>query len=279
MSPTVNKYYNNLLMSNFDENKKLYETPQKNFNIHNDFYWNDPNLFNKDHILYESPLFPRNLSKKSYKLIVYFFLKDSSNFKRIDYNYDSEKIANRNLTFNCLDNNFGSTKTDLISGSIVTHNPISNNFQLQSINIKIDNVIKNNENVNKNKTNGFLTGGNYSKMTESTNNLPKNNNLLIYSDENYTNNQGIDKTKKEKIICVNYKESFSPEIKENNNDLIFNNNKEKDEVFSFESKNEKIRKNKFNLLIEKVPVSKADDDDTKCKEFKSIDKKLDQMKR
>ena len=64
MSPTVNKYYNNLLLSNFDENKnKFYETPQKYSNFHADMKWYDSNTLNRENNLYnESPLFPRNLS-------------------------------------------------------------------------------------------------------------------------------------------------------------------------------------------------------------------------
>lgn len=60
MSPQINKYFNNLLLSNFDENKnKYFETPQKYSNFNTDTNWFDTNAFNKDN----SPLFPRNSSK------------------------------------------------------------------------------------------------------------------------------------------------------------------------------------------------------------------------
>jgi hypothetical protein len=59
MSPQINKYFNNLLLSNFDENKnKYFETPQKYSNFNTDMNWYDPNAY-KD----ESPLFRRNSSK------------------------------------------------------------------------------------------------------------------------------------------------------------------------------------------------------------------------
>jgi hypothetical protein len=59
MSPTIDKYYNNLLLSNFDENKnKLFETPQKYSNFPTDMNWCDNNAFNLD----TSPLYIRSTS-------------------------------------------------------------------------------------------------------------------------------------------------------------------------------------------------------------------------
>lgn len=72
MSPTVNRYQNNILLSNLDENKnKFFETPQKYSNFYNDMNWNDTNIFQKDNM---SPLLPRNPSKIYYILAYFIFI-------------------------------------------------------------------------------------------------------------------------------------------------------------------------------------------------------------
>ena len=61
MSPTINNYNNQLLLSNMDENKnKLCESPTKFNHLNNDLIWYENHQM-RDSMLPNSPLFPRNL--------------------------------------------------------------------------------------------------------------------------------------------------------------------------------------------------------------------------
>jgi len=77
MSPTINNYYNQILLSNIDENKeKISETPFKIIN--NEMDWYGPQQIRND-IINDSPLFPRNLS------INYFFELKIIHLTNINY--------------------------------------------------------------------------------------------------------------------------------------------------------------------------------------------------
>jgi len=185
----------------------------------------------------------------------------SNSFKRLDYNYDSTKITKRNL-------GFGPDNINMNMNN--NHEQINNNNILNqhSINIQINNNINNNNNENENflqkkfnfpcnNNNNNNFNGNFLKINENISNLPKNNKLLMSSEDEKLNLEGKNNNKNQK----------TPEKA----------NKEKNTIFSFDKINDKPRKNKLNSLLEKVSL--IEEKKLKANDFTSIDKKLDQMKR
>jgi hypothetical protein len=226
----------------------------------------------------------------------------SNSFNKLDFkiNYDSSKITKKNLGFGLDLNNMNMHMNLNLNNNILNNNIntelINNNFNNilnpQSININTNNNnanshnhnnIHNHEHYSKNYSKKIFSNfpsninnvnRNYTKIIDEIplTSLPRNNNLLMSSDEDEKlKDKNINKGIKNILNSTySYREGNYVSFLDN-----FNKEKNTNSIFCFDKVNDKERKNKLKSLFEKV--AENNQNKIRLNEFTSIDRKLDQI--